>query len=144
MASGLGYTKPRKLKECERCGDVKSLREFNVYRDRTNYGDKTLHSDVCIECSIPEEEGEMFCHECMKYKPAKEFRRYLLGRVHEGIIVSANNCKCCESEGALEREWTDVRPTENDADKIDWYCNFIGDTPYKDICKVFKIRYEER
>ena len=110
-----------------------------MVRDRANYGNRVYYKDICIECEQPPEDGEKFCHTCNKYKPLKDYRRYLLGRVQYKEIVTANNCKSCEAEGAKEKEWTDVRPTENDADKIDWYCNFIGDTDYKDICKVFKI-----
>ena len=158
MGSGLGFTKPRKLKECEICGESKSIREFDIIRDRENYGNRVYTKDICIECEHPPLEGQLFCHTCITYKPAKEFRRYLLGRINYRDIVSANNCQECEAKGAKEKEWSDVRPTESDADKIDWYCMFIGDgynheylvltekqkkAHYKDICKVFKIRYEE-
>ena len=89
-----------------------------------------------------EDSNKKKCHTCFQLKDFSEFGDVGIG---SGIVVKANNCIECERcREAVEIQAKSYNYSEsvNDTDKTDHYCAFIGNTPYEEICKIFKIRLE--
>jgi len=131
------------FKNCLVCGKDKPINEFkskSFYVERKRYFAK---EEACLDCNTVDDPNDTKrCHNCCKHKPISEFRKYLLGQVNRNEVVEANNCKSCESNGARERKYIDHMPIAIDPNKVDYHCAFVGKHSYKQICKVYKIRYE--
>ena len=90
-----------------------------------------------------EDSNRKRCHTCMKVKDFDEFGDVGLG---SGIIVKANNCVVCENErDAIEIQAKSYNYSDsvNDSDRSDYYCAFVGNLPYEEICAVYRIRHSE-
>ena len=133
--------KPFAFKRCQSCNEEKPVNEFEGKRE-TEAGIRSfVRANVCIECDRVDSQDKKYCHCCLRYKPLDNFRKFVMGSLNQNVVVEANNCKECEAKGAKEKKYVDVLPIAIDPSNIDYHCAFIGNASYKDICKVYKIKY---
>ena len=77
------------------------------------------------------------CHHCFKSKPLKEFRwvRY------KAWEDNSNYCFDCESNGHYGNSGHGNDPTIKNFNKMRYTFAWIGKIKYKDLCKIYNIRY---
>ena len=79
------------------------------------------------------------CFECFRWLPEKSYK--LVER--EGIWVHDDYCpKCYPKYANKVRRGKPPKATLQDYEQMNYYIGFMGNTPYKEVCKYFKIRYE--
>lgn len=84
------------------------------------------------------------CHRCFKPKPLDEFRKY---RFHIGgsskIWLEVDDCKECESEHGIRFKSQNNEPALQNFNEMRYTFSFIGKMPFKDLCKIYKVRYDK-
>jgi hypothetical protein len=77
----------------------------------------------------------------MKFKPVQEFRQYKAKGFD--YIIEADKCLLCEDNPrAFGRHAEDRKKATVDQYTNDYQCGFIGNTPYKKICEIFRIKHQ--
>ena len=153
MSRGKYNTHTRKFRVCPSCDEKKSVDEYREGYQTIKGTKYTRYRGKCKSCRdivsiedvrVPRIDPNVkkFCHNCWKWKVLSKYRYYKTKKSWE----HSNNCKECEK--VIGRK-SNVIPFENysevvvDYSNTEYYCGFIGKTPYKEICKVFNIRYEK-
>ena len=77
------------------------------------------------------------CHLCFKYKPLDQYNTVYIA---DDEWYEVNYCLDCE---AMRPKKKHVSPPINTYEDTRYYCAYIGNTSYKEICRIYKIRYEE-
>ena len=81
---------------------------------------------------------EQRCHYCYKYYPVTWYRLITIN----GQTLRGNICFECERKGYKLDTKKHDKPI-NTFKETPYLVAFIGNTPYKEICDIYKIRYEE-
>jgi len=144
-----------KQKPCAKCGVVKKADAFGLRKDTINPCLRS-YCKPCQSKSNPGYDGtrtvlreeqkniKKFCHECWQWKPLREYKR-----IYEcDGVVHANNCKECAKDIEKPNNVYDhhhhATPVIVDTANTDHHLMFIGNTPFKELCKMFKLKYNEK
>ena len=92
------------------------------------------------------------CHTCLLTKELAEFRKIQLSGFKKEIYppYEVNNCFTCEANGAFDipqdehigLKYGDLTFFDHKVLADSFECAFVGNTPYKQICKIYKIKHE--
>ena len=154
----------RMFRICPKCGDKKSVDMFRIHHQTINGREYTRYLGNCNDCknvvsinTIRRPKNTLqnvkkFCHNCMKWKDINTFRLYKMTGDKGVPKTPSNYCPACEKEIGesnqghfFRNEPSRVRAATGghgkDLDEFNYA--FIGNKPYKEICKIFKINFQE-
>lgn len=95
-------------------------------------------------------ERKKMCHNCFKSLPYWEF----FPVNYNSTLLESNNCIDCYFNGFHDKSNMEAVGVDRDDPvfedgreehslKNSYECAFVGNTSYKDICKTYRIKYEE-
>ena len=144
--------KRKPFKTCPACNKRKAAYKFGT-RTRIANGMETIYNTSrCKDCQNKETKRRYIrktpdrkkvtrrCHSCYKHKRLKDFAR----TKRHGVLTYHGNCKHCEETRDLDlTRYHEGSRREHDTINNRHYIAFIGKASFKEVCKVFKIRYEK-
>ena len=98
------------------------------------------------------------CHNCLKKQELNKYRTQVMRVKNERFKYEQNICINCEELGVKQKKVWEAGAISTITHNAGFYeengkdvgelgksyeCAFVGNTSYKDICKVFKIKHIE-
>jgi hypothetical protein len=98
----------------------------------------------------PDEHTKKFCFKCFKWQLLKEFRMVKMQGDYNPS-VHLNRCVSCEGKHGKVKYSNHAFPHRAPADDFGeigedallWHWGYVGNKPYKEICEIYKIQYDE-